>query len=172
MYKYVFDLDNTLVFTDELNNEAYNYALKLLGKELICDVNRITREVVFSRYNLTGDEKSLLIDLKQKYFIDNIVKIKENVNLIKFLNEIPSADCILWTSAEKCRVEAILSYLKLNNTFNRICYSTKKYIKDDLAKICQFFQCSKDKLKFYENDSNVISELNLFGISDNNILKV
>ena len=30
----VFDLDNTLVFTDKLNNESYNFALLNMGKEV------------------------------------------------------------------------------------------------------------------------------------------
>lgn len=172
MYKHIFDLDNTLVFTDQLNSEAYNYALNLLGKESIYDVNRITREVIFSRYDLAEDEKRSLVTLKQKYFLDNIEKIQKNENLLKFLTSKNSADCILWTSAEKCRVEAILNFLKLTGAFSRVLNSKKKNIRDDLKIICQHFQCSKSQLKFYENDSNVLNELILFGINNKNILKI
>ena len=171
MYKQIFDLDNTIVFTDELNSEAYNYALVLNGKEPIYDVKRLTREVIFSRFKLTETEKENVVKIKQNYFLDNIEKIKKNDNLLKLLIGKKSDDCILWTSAEKCRVEAILNYLKLKDSFSWIYYSTKVNIKEDLENISQFFKCSKSQLKFYENDSNVLSQLNLFGINKKNILK-
>ena len=65
----------------------------------------------------------------------------------------------------------ILNYLKLKDSFSWIYYSTKVNIKEDLENISQFFKCSKSQLKFYENDSNVLSQLNLFGINKKNILK-
>ena len=68
MYKQIFDLDNTIVFTDELNSEAYNYALVLNGKEPIYDVKRLTREVIFSRFKLTETEKENVVKIKQNYF--------------------------------------------------------------------------------------------------------
>ena len=70
--KYVFDLDNTLVYTNSLNNESYNYALRLLGKSYLTEIKRITRNVVFQKYNLSVDEKKRLIEYKQNYFLKNI----------------------------------------------------------------------------------------------------
>lgn len=172
MYKHIFDLDNTLVFTDELNSEAYNYALVYYGKEPIHDVKRITREDIFTRVELTETEKVNVVKIKQNYFLNHIEKIKKNENLFKLLINIKPADCTLWTSAEKCRVEAILNYLKLKDSFSWVYFSTKTNIKDDLENICQYFKCSKLKLKFYENDSRVLNELNLLGILNSNILKI
>ncbi len=169
MYKYVFDLDNTLVFTDELNSEAYNYALSILGKERIKNVGRITRDIVCSRYDLTNQEKKILVEIKQKYFIDNIDKTKANADLINLLSSLKSSECILWTSAEECRVNAILNHFNLTNVFSYVFYSKKTDIKYDLEKICQYFQCTKSQLKFYENDGNLINELKKSGIR--NILK-
>lgn len=166
MYKYIFDLDNTLVFTDDLNNEAYNYALVKLDKKPIYDKKRITREIVFSKYELTEEEKNYLVNLKQEYFLENVEKIHKNEDLLKFLTSKSPADCILWTSAEKCRVEAILSYLSLFNAFSWIIYSSKISIEKDLDKICKHFQCSKSRLVFYENDSKVLNELKLFEINN------
>lgn len=164
MHKYIFDLDNTLVFTDDLNNEAYNYALISYNKKPIHDVKRITREVVFSRYVLTEDEKNSLVALKQKYFINNIDKIQKNEDLLEFLISKSSADCILWTSAEDCRVEAILSYLNLHNAFSLIIKSKKLDIEKDLDIICKHFNCSKSQLKIYDYDTDILNELKLLGI--------
>lgn len=172
MYKHIFDLDNTLVFTDELNSEAYNYALVSHGKEPIYGVKRITREVIFSRFKLTEDEKDSVVKIKQNFFFDHLEKIKKNDNLLKLLIGEKPADCILWTSAEKCRVEAILNYLKLKDYFSWVYCSTKTNIKVDLENICQHFKCSKLQLKFYENNIRVLNELNLFGINNKNMLKI
>ena len=90
----VFDLDNTLVFTDKLNNESYNFALTKIGKERIVDVKRITRNIVNTVYELTGDEKQQLIKTKQEYFVNNISKIELNEDLISKLKELDSSKCI------------------------------------------------------------------------------
>lgn len=110
--------------------------------------------------------------IKQNYFLNHIEKIRENDDLLKLLIGKKPADCILWTSAEKCRVEGVLNYLKLKDYFSWVYCSTKTNIKEDLENICQYFKCSKLQLKFYENDSKVLNELNLFGINNKNIIKI
>lgn len=170
MFKYVFDLDNTLVFTDNLNSEAYNHALSVLGREPIFDVGRITRDVVYSKYNLSDHEKRTLVEIKQRYFLDNIEKIKVNEYLVNLLLSFRSSECILWTSAEECRVKAILNYLNLTDAFTLVFYSKKTDIKADVERICRYFQCSQSQLKFYEDDAKVMNELKLLGIC--NFLKV
>ena len=170
MFKHVFDLDNTLVFTDNLNSEAYNHALSVLGREPIFDVGRITREVVYSKHRLSEHEKNILVKTKQKYFLDNIGKIKVNEDLVNLLLSLSSSECVLWTSADECRVKAILDYLKLSDAFTLVFYSKKTNIKADAESVCQYFQCSKSQLKFYEDDAKVMNELKLLGIC--NILKV
>ena len=117
MIKYIFDLDNTLVYTDELNNEAYNYALKVLNKDTIDIDSRITREIVFLKIKLNEDEKKTILKIKQEYFIENIKKLKLNEQLISFLKSQNPEDCILWTKADKNRVEAILNYFDLKKYF-------------------------------------------------------
>lgn len=69
MKRYVFDLDNTLIYTDSLNNDSYNYALSLQGLAPINDCKRITRDIVFKKYpNLNNVQKNKIIELKQEYF--------------------------------------------------------------------------------------------------------
>ena len=72
MRYYVFDLDNTLVFTDALNNEAYNFVLKKFGLSEIRNVERITREVVFQKYPEVEKWKDEIIALKQNFFLNNL----------------------------------------------------------------------------------------------------
>jgi len=66
MMRHVFDLDNTLIYTDSLNNDSYNYALKKLGLATINDCKRITRDVILSKYpEINSFQKNEIIELKQ-----------------------------------------------------------------------------------------------------------
>ena len=80
MKKYVFDLDNTLVYSNSLNNESYNYALRLLGKSYLTEIKRITRNVVFQKYNFLPKpfppyKKSFLL-----FIITSLLKIFNTKN--------------------------------------------------------------------------------------------
>ena len=84
--RYVFDLDNTLVMTDNLNNTAYNYALSCVGFQPIVGVQRITRKEIFNSIpNLTLSQKKQIVELKQNYFIKNINDTVLNLELYSLL---------------------------------------------------------------------------------------
>ena len=96
---YVVDLDDTLVLTKNLNNDAYNYALEKHGQKRIKITKRITREKLIKK---PGKK---LIDDKQKYFAQKWLKDNypryvittdyllqrrngiKNVNLIDFISK-------------------------------------------------------------------------------------
>ena len=152
MKSFVFDLDNTLVFTDALNNEAYNFALKQQQREPIAGVQRITREIVFSRYTMTQEQKRELVALKQSYFIENIKKVLLNDKLISFLRELPEERCVLWTSAEEARVESILEFFDLKKCFAKVFYSKKHNVERDLLTICDFLKCTREELIVFDDE--------------------
>lgn len=163
---YVFDLDNTLIYTDYLNNESYKFALCKIGIENFEDINyskRITRDYIHIRYpNLSDNEIKRLISIKQEYFINNIDKTILNKKLIDYINIISNKNCILWTMADKERVEAILEYYDLKRNFFDIYYSKKINIKQDIEYICNTYKCKINNLIFCDEDINIkkILELN------------
>ena len=59
---YVVDLDDTLVLTKNLNNDAYNFSLEKNGKSRIKTNKRLTRE------SLDETPSKKLITDKQNYF--------------------------------------------------------------------------------------------------------
>ena len=62
--KYIFDLDETLIQSTTLNNDAYNYALEKFGYPRINTSERITREEL----NFIPEELlRKIIKEKQKY---------------------------------------------------------------------------------------------------------
>lgn len=160
MKRHVFDLDNTLVYTNLLNNASYNYALSLLGLATIVDCKRITRKVVFNRYpDLNSMQKNKIIELKQEYFINNLKETIPNKPLIQLLKSRSEERCILWTSADKTRVLSLLKYYKINNAFKEVLFSSKFELTEDIVKICELLECGIEHLVFYENNQRVIRDL-------------
>lgn len=160
MDKYVFDLDNTLVYTDSLNNDSYNYALNRLGLTPINNCKRITRKIVFEKFtNLNDIQKNQIIELKQQYFINNLQKTVPNTALLQTLKTKNAESCLLWTSAYKTRVLAILEYYQICNEFKMLLFSNKVNVLQDVEKICALLQCRHEDLIFYEDNQKVIHEL-------------
>lgn len=164
--KYIFDLDNTLIYTNKLNNNAYNYALKKQGMSTIKGLTRITRDLVFaSNPTLTTKQKKAIIKLKQAYFIDNIGHTKPNQALLAQLRSHSRQDCILWTSANELRVEALLGYYELNNSFKKVFLSDKSNVQEDIDAICKVWECGLEQIIVYEDDQALIESLRQLGVN-------
>ena len=160
MKRHVFDLDNTLVYTDSLNNKSYNYALNQLGLASINNCKRITRDVVLSIYpHLDSIQKNEIIELKQKYFVNNLKVTSPNTSLFQLLENQNFELCILWTSADETRVLAILEHYKICNAFKTVVFSSKVEVIEDIEKICKLLDCGFDHLIFYEDNQRVIQDL-------------
>nr|WP_241634558.1 HAD hydrolase-like protein [Fusobacterium gastrosuis] len=165
MWRYIFDLDNTLFYTDNLNNLSYNYALKRVGLEEINGKYRITREVIKEKYpDLSEKTKNKIIKIKQQYFKENLEKIELNIELLNKLKDLEEEKCILWTSADKERAISILKYYGILGKFKNKLFSKKNNIKKDIDKICQIFKCKKEELYFYEDDINIINKLKILNL--------
>ena len=128
---YVVDLDDTLVLTKNLNNDAYNFALEQNGQKRIRTNNRLTRE----NFNGTASKK-LIID-KQNYFAQKWLKYRVVVNeeILNLLKNQDKENCFLWTSADKNRAEYILKELDLAKYFNKVIYDDKKDLNSSLKRL-------------------------------------
>ena len=119
---YVVDLDDTLVLTKNLNNDAYNFALEQNGQKRIKASKRLTRE------SLGETPSKKLIADKQNYFTQKWLKYRVVVNeeILKILQNQDKENCYLWTSADINRAEYILKELDLYKYFNKVIYDNKK----------------------------------------------
>ena len=159
-FYYLFDMDGTLFFTDELNNESYNSALADHNFKPIHNMKRITRKIVKGFYpELTKGEITGLINRKQDYFIENIRRIQENNFLFAILKRLEKEKCILWTSAERRRVDGIIREFSLQRFFDKVILSGKQCISDDIHSICLELSCTRDQLLVFENDVSVVKKL-------------
>ena len=128
---YVVDLDDTLVLTKNLNNDAYNFALEKHGQSRIKTNKRLTRE------NLGETPSKKLIADKQNYFTQKWLKYRVVVNeeILKILQNQDKENCYLWTSADKNRAEYILKELDLYKYFNKVIYDDKKDLNSSLKRL-------------------------------------
>lgn len=160
MKRYVFDLDNTLIYTDSLNNDSYNYALNRQGLAPIKGCKRLTQDIIFHRYrDMNNAQKNEIIESKQEYFVNNLNSTVPNTSLLQVLKAQSVESCMLWTSANKTRVLAILEYYNICNAFRKILYSNKIEVTQDINKICELFECDLEQLVFYEDNRRVIEDL-------------
>lgn len=164
--RHIFDLDNSLIYTDALNNDAYNFALNMLGITQIVDCKRLTRDVIFTKYpDLNNHQRNKIVELKQKYFVNNLKLTIPNKSLLKVLEVQNVERCILWTCADKARVLAVLEYYKINNAFKKILFSNKVEVMKDIETICEILECNVDNLVFYEDNQRVIQDLKLLNLN-------
>ena len=128
---YVVDLDDTLVLTKNLNNDAYNFALEQNGHRRIKTKKRLTREYLGETLN-----EKLIID-KQNYFAQKWLKYRVVVNedILDLLKTQDKANCFLWTSADKIRADFILKELDLYKYFNKVIYDDKKDLNSSLKRL-------------------------------------
>jgi len=160
--KYIFDLDETLIQSTTLNNDAYNYALEKFGYQRINTSERITRE----KLNFIPVELlRKIIKEKQKYFTSEWLpyRIIINKELVIKLKEYGRKNCYLWTKANKDRVKSILSYCKLDRLFGKIIFDDKTAFKTSIAKLnaatCSgMFIIYENNKKFFDNERVKIIE--------------
>lgn len=162
--RYVFDLDNTLVMTDELNNAAYNHALVQHGLNPIPSRKRLTRKEVFSHYSfLSEKEQHEIIEAKQMYVQTHLSSALLNTALVDRLRGLKKEHCLLWTSADRRRAEALLQHYRLEDCFISVLYSKKDTVEEDIPAVCSQLHCEKEALVFFEDDPIVLCELKRLG---------
>lgn len=144
---YVIDLDDTLVLTKNLNNDAYNFALEQNGQRRIKTNNRLTRK----NFDETASKK-LIID-KQNYFAQKWLKYRVvfNEKILNLLKNQDKENCYLWTSADKNRADYILKELDLYKYFNKVIYDDKKDLNSSLKRLKDITK-SNVFLIFEDND--------------------
>jgi FMN phosphatase YigB (HAD superfamily) len=124
-----FDLDETLIHTNEANNSAYHYASSLLGVSLI-PRTRITR----SDLSFGQETNNKLIALKNLHY-EKFLKLthinKRYFELLRKYNK--SNKCYIISAGQKNRVMALVKFHQLDIYFKGFYTSIDDkigYIKD------------------------------------------
>lgn len=147
--KCLFDLDETLIHSDSLNSDAYNYALEKCGYPRIEDCLRLTRD---SLQFIPASDLKKIIRIKQNYFTRSWLpcRIVLNTALLQRIRGYGKKNCYLWTSASQQRALSVLRRCKLKHFFNRILFDKKTNISASMQKLKG--QLHSDKFIIFEND--------------------
>lgn len=149
--KYLFDLDGTLIHSDALNNDAYNYALEKFGyPQIISPERRLTRkDLLFVK----TEDLTNIIKLKQKYFTEIWLPYRLTINtgLTQRIREISKDSCYIWTKANKNRVFSILKQCGLTNLFKAVLFDEKLNFDVSMQEIRKTIH--SDEFIIYENDT-------------------
>lgn len=153
--KYFIDLDDTLVNSTALNNDAYNFALELFGFDRITTNERITREQLSNYKNLNE-----IIKIKQQYFTADWLPYRLYINhlLLEKIKYFGKNNCFLWTKADKNRADRILDCCNLRRFFNTIILDEKKDFKSSIPKLKTI--TNHNKLIIYENNHSFFKNKN------------
>lgn len=145
--KFFIDLDDTLVYSTELNNDAYNFALEMVGEPRINTTKRITRSVIKA-----NDLLDKIIWLKQKYFMSEWLRVRVRINkiLLRKIEKFGVKNCYLWTKADRLRVERMLTICDLKKYFNGVIYASK----NNFAESIKLLKKIDKKFIIYENNHN------------------
>ena len=134
MYFFI-DLDDTLVNTTLLNNNAYNFALEKFGYERIVTDKRITRKDL----HIDNELLHKIIEEKQNYFTQDWLKYRTIINqdLIDFIGKQDKNKCYIWTKADKKRAYAVIKQCGLYNYFNDVIFDDKSDLNVSIQRLKQ-----------------------------------
>ena len=154
---YIVDLDDTLVSSTTLNNDAYNFALEQYNFDRIITNERITREKL---NNINPIILKDIIKSKQHYFTQKWLPCRVVLNkpLINKLILNKKENCYLWTKADKNRASKIIDFCKLDRYFNDVLFDEKYSFDTSISKLQELTHTNQ--FIIYENNKNFFHKQN------------
>lgn len=172
---YIFDLDNTLIYTDFANNIAYREAVKnIIGADLEICCSRITRDSIAMLFpNLSATEMSKVIQEKEHQYEKHINKTILNTALVDVLKYMKGKNMssILLTYSSKHRAEQLLRFHGISNLFSA------KYYKEDYEGKSKYKYATTtlglngSDIILFENEQEGMCEAVSDGIAQKNIIR-
>lgn len=175
---FVFDLDGTLVDTDEANFLAYKEAIKKIMninlKMPYTKNERYTRKSLYSTVEkLTTEEYRNIIKIKNNVFYKYLEKSKINKVALKSIARIPKKNkIILATNSSKNRANMILKYHNLKESFNFIFYKedyATQNIENKFEYILKNLKIDPSLVIIFEDDINEAENSIRLGTLEENI---
>lgn len=144
----IFDLDGTLIDTDEANFLSYQEAIKNIKnidlKSIYNSSERFTREKLNLMIpNLTAQEFKKIVELKTNIFQKNLKYTVLNTSIFQIMDKFSKTNkIILATSSHKIKADLLLNHYNLFNLFD------KKYYKESYVN-------QDNKYQYITNDLNI-----------------
>ena len=169
---HIIDIDNTLIYTDVLNTKGYLHGLASKGLAPLETVQRITRDSIRAWYpELSETEIAEIVAAKQQYVNDHVQVSRLNDSIAEVLATHGVSQCALWTAAHPKRIQALLDFHGITG-YRHIRYSNKSAedVKEAIPYFCQVFSCQPCELCFYEDNHDVIRELQRHNVTVKEVL--
>lgn len=172
----LFDLDGTLINTDYSNFLAYKKAIDEAIGKISLEYNpkvRFNRDELIKTFpNLKSDQLSKIIQLKEKYYNDFLIRttvIKPTYDILR--QYFKTNTTILVTASRESRALAILDYHSLTNMLNHLIFKNEE---TDNKFECLFNTIEIDikKSLLFENDETEIKNALKVGFPSTNIIKI
>lgn len=161
----IFDLDGTLIDTDETNFLSYQEAIKNVKnidlKSIYKNNERFTREKLnLVIPNLTIQELETIVKLKTNIFQKNLECTVLNTSIFKIVDKFSKTNSIiLATNSHKLKAELLLNHHNLFELFS------KKYYKENYVN-------QDNKYQYIINDLNInLNDIIIFEDNHNEICK-
>ena len=173
----IFDLDGTLVDTDELNFFSYREAIQQVLKidlALLHDKDRrFTREKLYSTIgDLSDQENQKIIEIKNNVYHKYLHKSKVNEYILRAIDRFSSNNIIvLATCSHRYRAKMVLSYHSLIKYFNYIFYK-EDYSNNKFVHVLDHLNVNPSIVVVIENDDYEIEKAILSGIPEKNIVNI
>ena len=154
---HIIDIDNTLIYTDVLNTKGYLHGLASKGLAPLETVQRITRDSIRAWYpELSETEIGEIVAAKQQYVNDHVQVSRLNDSIAEVLATQGVSQCALWTAAHPKRIQALLDFHGITG-YKHI--KSVEDVKEAILYFCHVFSCQPCELCFYEDNHDVIREL-------------
>lgn len=172
---YIFDLDNTLIYSDIANNISYREAIRnVIGTELNICCPRITRSSITTQFpNLSTDEMSKVIQEKELHYAKHINKTMLNTALVNALKYMRDNDMtsILLTYSSKRRAEQLLKFHGISNLFSAKYYKEDYNGKSKYKYATSTLGLRSSDIILFENEQEGMNEALCDGINRKNIIR-
>ena len=168
-YMFLFDLDGTLVLTDDIYYDIWDEILKKYNINVTKEIfekyiqgnsdNTVLRNLLPKNYNILD----IISEIKDQLFIKNIYKIKQIEGSIEFINNIKfnGHKISIVTNCNRIVAEAILKYININNIIDILiigneCVKTKPF-PDPYLKAIEYFNSGNNKAIIFEDSKTGIN---------------
>ena len=168
-YLFLFDLDGTLVMTDDIYYNVWKTILQEFNIELTNEIfknyiqgnsdNTVLRSLIPSKYK---DLLNHISNIKDKLFLENIDRIKIIDGSIEFLNNVKKLGhkIAIVTNCNRSVAEKILEYINIKKIIDKLiiggeCVRTKPYPEPYLEAI-KYFNSSNNKTIIFEDSKTGI----------------
>lgn len=161
------DLDNTLIFTDDANNQSYIEVMGRHGYDTsrLQSVKRVTSKYIHQSYpNISKFKLWQIKRCKLKTFMKNLYLINLNGSLMETIYKRTNLPVVIWTSSNRKRALAQIKYFNIKHDW--IVFSQKDTateISRVVSLIKKKYKANRHQILFYEDDLKTLSLLREIG---------